>query len=71
MVTEISYQFTSHIQANRFINELKYWDKHEVKAKLFTKSSRVKVSYEFNGRGFDYTSSDLDDLASLHGGAEC
>ena len=71
MITEITYQFESHTQANRFINELKDWDKQSVKAKLFAKSSMVKVSYEFDGRGFDYTCSDLDDLASIHKGTEC
>ena len=71
MITEINYQFESHIQANRFINELQHWDKHDVKAKLSIKSNSVKVRYEFDGRGFDYTCSDLDDLASAHNGIEC
>jgi len=71
MITDITYQFETHNQANRFINELQHWSKHTVKAKLFAKSSIVKVSYRFDGRGFDYTCSDLDDLASAHGGTEC
>ncbi|GAB55528.1 hypothetical protein GPUN_1404 [Glaciecola punicea ACAM 611] len=70
MITDITYQFESHTQASRFINELQHWDKQSVKAKLFAKSSMVKVSYEFDGKGFDYTCSDLDDLASAHKGAE-
>jgi hypothetical protein len=71
MTTDITFQFTSHTQANRFINELQHWDKQTVKAKLYAKSSMVKVSYEFDGKGFDYTCSDLDDLASRHDGKEC
>jgi hypothetical protein len=71
MITDITYQFESHTHANRFINELQHWEKQSVKAKLFAKSSMVKVSYEFDGRGFDYTCSDLDDLASIHNGTEC
>ncbi len=71
MVTDITYQFASSTQANRFLNELRDWHKHEVKAKLYVKSNMVKVSYEFDGRGFDYTCSDLDDLASQYNGIEC
>lgn len=71
MITDITYKFESHIQANRFINELQHWEKHSVKAKLFAKSNMVKVSYEFDERGFDYTCSDLDDIASIHNGTEC
>lgn len=70
MINDIRYQFQTHIQANRFINELQHWDKHSVKAKLYNKSNTVKVSYESDGRGFDYTCSDLDDLASMYGGTE-
>ena len=71
MITDIKYQFDSHVEANRFINELQHWSKHRVKAKLYAKSNMVKVSYSFDGIGFDYTSSDLDDLASAYNGAEC
>ena len=71
MITDITYQFESHTYANRFINELQHWGKQDVKAKLFAKSSMVKVSYEFDGRGFDYTCSDLDDLANTHKGTKC
>lgn len=71
MITDITYQFESHVHANRFINELQHWDKQDVRAKLYAKSSMVKVSYEFDGRGFDSTCSDLDDLASTHNGIEC
>ncbi|MFT5669617.1 MAG: hypothetical protein ACJA0G_000267 [Kangiellaceae bacterium] len=71
MITDITYQFESHTHANRFINELQHWDKQIVKAKLFAKSSMVKVSYEFDGKGFDYTCSHLDDLADAHNGMEC
>jgi hypothetical protein len=42
----------------------------EVKAKLFHGSDSVKISYEFDGKGFDYTCSELDDLASKYGGEE-
>jgi hypothetical protein len=42
----------------------------EVKAKLFHGSDSVKISYEFDGKGFDYTCSELEDLVSKYGGEE-
>ena len=70
MITEIRYQFSNEPAANRFLNELKHWSLHDVKARLNKRASQVKVSYEFDGRGFDYTCSDLDSLASQYGGSE-
>ncbi|MCF2948331.1 hypothetical protein L0668_09455 [Paraglaciecola aquimarina] len=70
MQTEIRYQFTSAQVANRFLNELKHWPVAEVKAKLFNGSESVKITYEFDGKGFDYTCSELDDLASQYNGEE-
>lgn len=70
MQTEIRYQFPSAPVANRFLNELKHWPVAEVKAKLFNASNTVKVSYQFEGKGFDYTCSELDDLAARYEGHE-
>jgi hypothetical protein len=70
MQTEISYGFISSQVANRFLNELKHWSVAEVKAKLFNGSDSVKITYEFDGRGFDYTCSELDDLAAKYAGQE-
>lgn len=70
MITHVVYKFTSAPQANRFLNELQHWSLHEVKAKLYKQSSEVGVSYEYETKGFDYTSSDLDDLARTYGGQE-
>jgi hypothetical protein len=70
MTNEIRYQFSSSSVANRFLNELKHWSKADVKAKLFKASNSVAVSYEYDLGKFDYTCSDLDDLASLHSGVE-
>jgi hypothetical protein len=70
MINEIRYQFSSAPVANRFLNELKHWSKAEVKAKLFKGSNSVSVSYEYELGKFDYTCSDLDDLASQYGGIE-
>ncbi|MDT0593680.1 hypothetical protein [Glaciecola petra] len=67
---QLVYQFNSHADANRFVNELKHWSLHEVKAKLHRASNNVIVKYSFDGKGFDYTSSDLDDLAARYGGHE-
>ena len=68
MINEIRYQFSTSSIANRFLNELKHWSKADVNAKLFKASYSVAVSYEYEVGKFDYTCSDLDDLASLHGG---
>ena len=70
MINEIRYQFTSASVANRFLNELKHWSKADVQAKLFKASNSVAVSYEYEVGKFDYTCSDLDDLASQHEGTE-
>ena len=70
MINEIRYQFASASVANRFLNELKHWSKGVVNAKLFKASNSVSVSYEYEVGKFDYTCSDLDDLARQHEGSE-
>ena len=70
MINEIHFQFASAPEAYRFLNELTHWSKAEVTAKLFKSSSSVSVSYEVDSSGFDYTISDLDDLAQQYGGEE-
>ncbi|MDU0355910.1 hypothetical protein RS130_20270 [Paraglaciecola aquimarina] len=70
MQTEISYRFKSAQVANRFLNELKHWSVADVKAKLFNGSDSVKVTYLFDGKGFDYTCSELDTLADKYEGEE-
>ena len=70
MQSEISYRFERAQLANRFLNELKHWTVADVKAKLFNASDSVKITYEFDGKGFDYTCSELDDLAAKYGGEE-
>jgi hypothetical protein len=70
MQTEICYRFTSGQVANRFLNELKHWSVADVKAKLFNASDSVKITYQFDQKGFDYTCSELDDLAGKYGGEE-
>ncbi|MGJ8682224.1 hypothetical protein [Paraglaciecola sp.] len=70
MKTEISYRFKSAQIANRFLNELKHWSVADVKAKLFKGSDSVKITYQFDGKGFDYTCSELDDLARQYDGEE-
>jgi hypothetical protein len=70
MQSEISYRFERAQLANRFLNELKHWTVADVKAKLFHSSDSVKITYEFDGKGFDYTCSELDDLANKYGGEE-
>ncbi len=70
MINSISYQFPNHIQANRFLNELSHWSEHEVKAKLYERRDKVRVSYELTSNSFDYTASDLDDLANKYEGFE-
>lgn len=64
MKSDITYKFRNATDANRFVNELKHWHKHEVQAKLYKKESIVKVSYDMSGKQFSYVSSDLDELAS-------
>ncbi|WP_299080528.1 hypothetical protein [uncultured Paraglaciecola sp.] len=70
MQTEICYRFTRAQLANRFLNELKHWPVAEVKAKLYQGANSVKITYEFDGKGFDYTCSELDDLANKYQGEE-
>ncbi|MCK8102016.1 hypothetical protein [Pseudoalteromonas sp. 2CM36K] len=70
MKTEISYRFESSQVANRFLHELKDWPVNTVKTRLFNGGDSVKVSYEYDESGFDYTVAELDDLAEQHGGQE-
>lgn len=74
MKSEIHYRFGNGQIANRFLNELSHWTSSsgdiDVKAKLAKGADTVKVSYRFDGRGFDYTSSELDDLAAKYAGEE-
>ncbi len=70
MNSEIRYRFQSGQIANRFLNELKDWHVAKVKTTLLNGGLDVKVSYQFDGTGFDYTCSELDDLAAKHLGEE-
>lgn len=74
LISELHYRFSSGQIANRFLNELTHWSSSsgnvQVRAKLAKGSNTVKVSYQFDGRGFDYTSSELDDLAGQYDGEE-
>jgi len=70
MLNQIHYQFATSPEANRFLNELKHWSKGQVSAKLYKSSRSVSVSYEIDSSGFDYTISDLDDLAQTYNGEE-
>ena len=70
MKTEIRYCFESSQLANRFLHELKDWPVNNVKTRLFNGGDSVKVTYEYDESGFDYTSAELDDLAEKHGGKE-
>ena len=70
MKTEISYRFESSQVANRFLHELKDWPVNDVKTRLFNGGDSVKVSYEYDESGFDYTVAELDDLAEQYGGQE-
>ena len=74
MHTQLVYRFANGQIANRFLNELSHWSSSsghvDVKAKLAKGPNTVKVSYYFDGRGFDYTSSELDDLAAKYQGQE-
>lgn len=73
-MNDLHFQFASGQIANRFLNELLHWTSTsgqiQVKAKLLRSDCSVKVSYLFDGKGFDYTSSELDDLAAKYGGCE-
>lgn len=70
MQTEIRYRFKSAQVANRFLNELKHWPVADVKAKSFNGSDSVRITYQFDGKGFDYTCSELDDLSGKYDGEE-
>jgi hypothetical protein len=70
MLNQIHYQFATAPEANRFLNELKHWSKGQVSAKLYKSSRSVSVSYEIDSSGFDYTISELDDLAKTYNGEE-
>ena len=74
LINEIQFQFSSGQEANRFLNELTHWTSSSgrvsVKAKLAKGSDTVSVKYQFDGKGFDYTCSELDDLANQYGGEE-
>ena len=70
MLNQIHYQFATAPEANRFLNELKHWSKGQVSAKLYKSSRSVSVSYEIDSSGFDYTISNLDDLAQTYNGEE-
>jgi hypothetical protein len=70
MKTEVSYGFPSGQIANRFLHELKNWHVAQVQTRLFKGDDSVKVSYEYDQRGFDNTLSELDSLAEQYGGKE-
>jgi hypothetical protein len=70
METQIAYIFPSAQLANRFLNTLKHWSVADVKVKLHKENYSVLVSYYFEGKGFDSTCSELDDLAGAHEGHE-
>jgi len=71
---ELQYRFNDGQIANRFLNELTHWSSSSgnvhVKASLAKTSHTVQISYLFDGRGFDYTCSELDELAARYGGEE-
>lgn len=74
LISELQFQFSDAQKANRFLNELTHWTSSSgnvaVKAKLAKGSDTVSVKYQFDGKGFDYTCSELDDLANQYGGEE-
>lgn len=67
---EIRYRFSTAQIANRFASELKHWPVADVKTSLLDGGLAVKVRYQFDGTGFDYTCAELDDMAAKHGGTE-
>lgn len=71
MITEIAYRFPTHVLANRFLNELKPWKKHHVKAKLAKDSFEVQVSYTIERGTYTTIAGDLDSLAEQYQGSEC
>lgn len=70
MKTEVVYAFASGQIANRFLNALKFWGVADVDAQLYRGAEMVQVSYRFEGKGFDVTCSELDDLAATYEGRE-
>jgi hypothetical protein len=70
MIYEIKYQFNHAQDATRFLNTLTPWSEAPVIAKFYRSDLSVLVSYEHNGKGFDYTCAKLDDLADSMGGSE-
>lgn len=74
MINELQYRFNDGQTANRFLNELIHWSSSSgsvmVKAKLAKTTHTVLVKYQYDGRGFDYTCSELDELAEQYGGEE-
>ncbi|MBQ4833130.1 hypothetical protein J8L70_07750 [Pseudoalteromonas sp. MMG010] len=70
MKTEIRFRFATSQIANRFVHELKDWPVAQVNTRLFNGGDSVKVTYEYDQSGFDYTCAELDDLAEQHMGQE-
>ncbi|GGD53405.1 hypothetical protein [Lacimicrobium alkaliphilum] len=70
MQVQLTYNFTSSQQANRFVNALRNWPTADVDARLHRTSQSVRVSYSYVSGGFDPTCAALDDLAAEYGGAE-
>ena len=70
MNNEIRYRFHTAQIANRFASELKHWPVADVKTSLLMGGLAVKVSYQFDGSGFDSTCAELDEVAAKHGGSE-
>ena len=70
MESQIIYAFASAQVANRFLNSLKNWSVADVDARLYGGGDKVRVKYQIDGRGFDSTCSELDDLAAMFEGHE-
>lgn len=70
MTNDIRYRFATAQIAYRFLNALKHWPVADVKTGLLDGGLVVKVHYQFDGKGFDYTLAELDELAARHGGSE-
>lgn len=70
MKIEVTYRFKSSQVANRFSHTLKDWHVNQVKTRLLNGGDCVKVIYQCDDSGFDFTQAQLDDLAELHGGKE-
>ncbi|WP_199525159.1 hypothetical protein [Pseudoalteromonas sp. bablab_jr011] len=70
MESEVRYRFDSQQTANRFLNKLRHWSVSNVKASLCQGGFGVKIRYEADNSGFDYTLAELDDLAMQHEGIE-